>query len=111
MALLFGNGGWQRSRQFAVIGKLCSGALGTARQILTLGSMAVIGLGGLTCFAGVASMDAERANRCRDHCLAAGYQDGVIGPSLDREPKTRFVACTCTAPDREGLELRAIDLR
>ncbi len=111
MVLLFVSGGWQRSRQFAVFGELCSGARGAARRVLTLGSMGLIGLAALACFAGVASMDAERAQRCQDHCLAAGYDGGLIGPSLDREPATRFVACTCTAPDREALELRATDLQ
>lgn len=107
MALLFGHGGWQRSRQFAVIGQLCSGAHGGLRRILTLGSLALIWLGAMACFAGVLSMDAERAERCSNHCIAAGYAEGVIGASLDRDPAIRFVACTCTAPDRPALELRA----
>ena len=107
MALLFASGGWQRSRQFAVLGQLWSGARGTARQVLSLGSFALVGFGALLCFAGVLSMDAERAERCHSHCIAAGYVEGVIGASVDRDPATRFVACSCKSPDRPTLELRA----
>lgn len=107
MALLFGSGGWQRSRQFAVVGQLCAGTLGRVRQSLAMGSLALIGLGAIVCFAGVTRMDAERATRCQSYCIAAGYAEGTIGPSLDRDPATRFVACTCIGPDRPALELRA----
>jgi hypothetical protein len=111
MALLFGSGGVNRAHQFSVIGRLLSGGFGPRRRALTFLSLVLLGVGMCTTFAGVASMDAERARRCREHCAAQGYPEGHIGPSIDREPATRFVACTCTGGSQEALELRADSLR
>lgn len=111
MALLFGNGGASRSRQFAVIGHLLSGGLGPRKRALTILALLLLGVGMCTTFAGVASMDAARAERCRVHCVAQGYTEGHIGPSIDREPATRFVACTCTGGSQPPLELRADSVR
>lgn len=107
MALLFSNGGAQKSRQFEVFGQLWSGKLGPQpRRFLRL-AMVLVGSGALLCFAGVGRMDAERAQRCSDYCIAAGYAEGKIGPSVERSKAGRFVACVCTAPGKEALELRA----
>jgi hypothetical protein len=107
LGLLFGSGGVQRSRQFAVIGELLRGTHGASRRRGVIVALALLGTGALTCFAGVGAMDAERSARCRDYCVVEGYDEGRIGPSVDREKATRFVACTCTAADRAALELRA----
>lgn len=107
LGTLFASGGWRRSRQFAILGQLWSGALGARRRRLLRTSLVALGGGAALCFAGVASMDAERATRCRDHCLALGFTQGRIGPSEDRAPPTRFVACTCSGEGEAALELRA----
>lgn len=111
LALLFSSGGAARSRQFEVLGHLWSGRMGSRRRGQLLLSLGLIGTGVITCFSGVAAMDAERAARCRDVCVAAGYATGRIGPSVDRTPKGRFVACTCPADDKPALELRADTLK
>ena len=107
LVLLFSSGGAQRSRQFAVLGQLRSGALGTARRRLLMVSIGLIGTGAVACFAGVGAMDAARAARCHEYCVARDFSNGSIGPSVDRSTAGRFVACTCTAPDQPTLELRA----
>ena len=107
LGLLFASGGAQRSRQFAVIGRMWSGDLGASRRRLLLVSLVLIGSGAIACFSGVAAMDAARAARCNDYCVARDYSKGSIGPSVDRSTAGRFVACTCTSADRPALELRA----
>lgn len=107
MAMLFANGGAPRGRQLPVLGKLLSGALGAGKRTLTLVSLALIGFGACTSFAGVASKDRERARLCRERCVAEGYAEGRIGPSVERDPELRFVACTCSGGRDEPLELRA----
>jgi len=107
LGLLFASGGWRRSRQFAILGQLWSGALGSGRRLLVQLSLAAAVAGAALCFAGVASMDAERARGCHDHCIALGFEQGSIGPSVDRSPSGRFVACTCSADAIAPLELRA----
>jgi (2Fe-2S) ferredoxin len=52
-------------------------------------------------------MDAERARRCHEACVVAGYDEGAIGPSVDRSAAGRFVASTCTADSLPPLEQRA----
>lgn len=111
MAVLFASGGWQRSRQFAVIGKLWKGRLGDFRRRLTQLSLALIALGAVLCFTAVAMMDAERADRCQDHCQALGHEEGMIGPSQDRSPTGRFVACICRDAGQADREMRADSLR
>jgi hypothetical protein len=67
-------------------------------------------MGALALFSAVVAKDAERAARCVDYCNAREFSTGTIGPSIDRTPANRFVACTCTGPDRDALELRADSL-
>jgi len=110
MALLFASGGAQKSRQFEVLGQLWSGKLGSTRRVLVRASLLLIGAGAMGCFAGVAGMDAARAEGCHARCVAAGYVGGKIGPSIERSKSGRFVACVCTAPDKLALELRADNL-
>lgn len=110
MGVLFGSGGATKSRQLTVLGQLLRGERGGGRRVITWIALGCLGLGMCTSFAGVASMDAARADRCVERCGAAGYAEGRIGPSLDRDPQTRFVACTCTGGDGEPLELRADSL-
>lgn len=107
LALMFSSGGWQRSRQFTVLGQLFSGQFGIARRIASMVSVALVVIGATLCFAGVALMDVQRAARCEELCLASGYSNGTIGPSVNRTPASRFVACTCTADDQPPLEQRA----
>jgi|GEM_PF-5530891 len=109
-ALMFANGGAQKSRQFAVLGQLWSGNFGTLQSRLIRLSLLLVGVGAMTCFAGVGRMDADRAERCQQTCLSAGYSAGQIGPSVERRKNARFVACICTAPDKAVLELRADSL-
>jgi hypothetical protein len=107
LVLLFSSGGAARSRQFALIGALWSGRLGARRRRILRLSLALVGVGALTCFAGVAASDAARAARCSEVCLARGFDTGRIGPSIDRHPAQRFVACTCAGANHAPLELRA----
>tara|TARA_R110002096_G_scaffold143328_5_gene299418 strand:+ start:70946 stop:71335 length:390 start_codon:yes stop_codon:yes gene_type:complete len=108
--LLFASGGTQRSRQFEVLGQLFGGRLGQRKRALAVGSLVIAGAGAITCFAAIALMDGARAERCRDYCTNSDFVDGTIGPSLDRSKAGRFVACTCTAPDKPPLEVRADSL-
>lgn len=107
MAVLFASGGWQRSRQFTVIGKLWSGQLGALRRRVTRLSLLLVATGAALSFTGVALMDAQRAERCHDYCQAQGHEEGIIGPSQDRSPAARFVACICRSAGQPELELRA----
>lgn len=107
MGVVFGSGGAAKSRQFAVIGQLLRGEHGRSKRGLTLVALCCLGLGTCGTFAGVASMDAARAERCVERCRAEGHLEGRIGPSVDRDPETRFVACTCVGGQDESLELRA----
>lgn len=107
LALLYRYGGGAKSRQFAVLATLWSGQAGYAARRLVRGSALVIAAGALTCFAAVAQLDRARAERCRAHCLAEGYAEGLIGPSVERSKQGRFVACVCKAPGRAPLELQA----
>lgn len=110
LGVLFGSGGAAKSRQLAVVGQLLRGEHGGSRRTLVCVALLCLGLGMCGSFAGVASMDAGRAERCVERCRAEGYAEGRIGPSVDREPPTRFVACTCTGGRDESLELRADSL-
>lgn len=107
MSLLFSSGGWQRSKQFAVISQLWSGQHGRARKLLCRACLGLIGTGAVLCFAGVAQMDAERAARCESYCVDHGYQRGAIGPSADRSPANRYVACICASDIGSSKEVRA----
>ena len=110
LGLLFANGGLQKSRQFAVLGQLFSAQLGAGKRVLSFVAIGLTVIGGVLCMAGVALKDAARAERCRQYCLTAGFVEGKIGPSVDRAAKSRFVACTCSAPDKPALERRADSL-
>ena len=107
LALLMANDGWDKARQFAVLQALLTGKLGSGRRTFSLLALLLTFTGAMLCFAGVSQMDAKRAQVCHDHCIAAGYQKGSIGPSVDRSSEGRFVACTCSAPDKAPLEQRA----
>lgn len=107
LVLLLSSGGAARSRQFALIGALWSGRLGAHRRRMLRLSLGLVGVGAVTCFAGVAASDAARAARCSEVCLVRGFDAGRIGASIDRRPAQRFVACTCTGANRPPLELRA----
>lgn len=107
MALLFTNGGAEKSRQFVVLAALWNGSLGAHKRLLCRTALLALATGALLTFAGVSQMDAERAGRCHDYCVGAGFVDGKIGPSVERSKEARFVACVCTAPDKAPLELRA----
>ncbi len=111
MGLLFSNGGADKSQQFAVLGKLWAGKFGNAARNGIRASLVSAVTGAVLCFAGVGQMDAARAQRCQDYCVVQGFAKGAIGPSAERSKETRFVACLCTAPDRQTLELRADSLR
>ncbi len=107
LTLLFASGGANRSRQLVVLGQLMSGSQGRVKQISICMALLLVGTGATFCFAGVALMDAQRATRCADYCLARGFAAGKIGPSVDRNARSRFVACTCTSPNKTPLETRA----
>ncbi|MFK8004047.1 MAG: hypothetical protein AB8H86_31065 [Polyangiales bacterium] len=95
---LFQNGGWAKSRQFQVIGELFRGAHGSGARIAVLISFVMMPIGACLLFAGVASSDAERRNRCEARCSAEGYEQARIGPNSGRDPSDRttwFVACIC----------------
>jgi len=111
MVLLFSSGGANRSKQFGVIADLLGGRRGVGKRRLIIAAMILIGLGACGTFAGVAAMDARRAGHCQDYCVAAGYERGKIGPSIERSKERRFVACTCDGGKSEPLELRADSLR
>jgi hypothetical protein len=107
LALLFASGGTARSRQFAVIAELLDGRRGRGKRRLVLAALLLMATGAISLFAGVAAMDARRANHCQDYCTASGFERGTIGPSQDRRPESRFVACTCSGGIAEPLERRA----
>lgn len=110
MGLVLAHGGAAKSRQFAVWAQLWSGRAGPVPRRLLRGAVLMAGGGALLCFVAVSQLDRERTARCHDHCLAAGYSEGRIGPSVERSRAGRFVACVCSAPGRPPLELRADDL-
>ena len=111
MAVTFGSGGWSKSRQFRVIGEVMGGKHGHTRKHAATGALVALGVSVVTLFAGVAMKDRARADRCRAHCRAAGYDSGTIGPSKARRPGNEkaaaFVACTCAAAGKPPLELSA----
>lgn len=107
LGLLFTSGGASKLKQISVLGKIASGAEGPRKRGLLFVALGCIGVGSCTAFAGVAAMDAARADRCRARCEAEGFETGRIGPSVDRAPATRFVACTCEGGREGTLELRA----
>ena len=112
--LLAANGGWAKSKQFAVLGELRRGEHGAgAKRALRL-ALVLIFVGMMLCFVGVGQKDNARREACETRCSAEGYASGKIGASLDRQPKTRFLACICEAPDTQDkvdpLELRADEL-
>jgi hypothetical protein len=111
MAVTFGSGGWRKSRQFRVIGEVMGGKHGRTRRRVAIGALVALAVSVVTLFAGVSMKDRARADRCRAHCRAAGYDGGTIGPSKARQPDDEkaaaFVACTCTAAGKPSLELRA----
>lgn len=110
LALLFAHGGASKSRQLEVWAHLWRGRQGAGpRRWLRVAVLSSVA-GALLCFAGVTQSDRQRARRCHAHCLGAGYDEGRIGPSVERSKHGRFVACVCTAADRAPLELRADDL-
>lgn len=111
LVVLFSHGGAPKSQQFRVIGELMSGRRGQQSRVATLVALAAIGLGSCLSFAGIAASDAERAQRCAARCKADGFSEGRIGPSVERDPKRRFVACTCTGGGKSApLELPADSL-
>jgi hypothetical protein len=107
LVLLIANGAAARSRQFAVIGELLDGRRGRNKRRLVFAALLLMAAGAISLFAGVAAMDARRARLCQDYCAVSGYQHGAIGPSQDRRPESRFVACTCSGGISEPLERRA----
>lgn len=115
MAVVFANGGAQKSKQFQVIGEIASGKLGRrARRALFVGfASALVGM--CATFAGVAGSDRARAKKCVATCQARGYADGKIQASTATQPndvkRAAFVACACTrGPAPDPLELRADSL-
>jgi hypothetical protein len=107
MGVVFVSGGASKLRQFAVIAQLLRGEHGGRKRGVTLFALLCVSLGTCSTFARVAARDAARAERCVERCRAEGHLEGRIGPSVDRDPQTRFVACTCLGGQDEPLELRA----
>ena len=111
---LFASGGAAKSRQFQVIGEVLRGRHGAGRRLAMLAGLALVAVGMLTTFAGVARNDAGRAARCRAYCVQQGYTLGAIGPGDETPPgggrSVRYVACVCTRADGGRTQTRADDL-
>jgi hypothetical protein len=112
MTVIFGNGGFAKSKQFQVLGQVLSGSAGRgARRALLIG-LCLTALGMCTTFAGVASSDARRAQRCTQTCHELGYKEGLIRGSeatqADHPNRHAFVACRCNyGPQPDPFEMRA----
>jgi hypothetical protein len=111
MAVLFSSGGAQKSKQFQVLGDVFAGRAGPRKRGLGCLALVLVVVGSCSLFGGVAAKDRARAERCQTRCVAEGFTEGRIGPSVDREPATRFVACTCRGGREGDLELRADSIR
>ncbi|MFT5355052.1 MAG: hypothetical protein ACI9KE_002266 [Polyangiales bacterium] len=110
---LFRNGGWAKSAQFRVLGELFRGLHGSGARTVVLISLVLMPLGSCFLFAGVASSDVERRDRCETRCAAEGYSSGRIGANSDRvsgDRTTWFVACICEGGAGGALELDADSL-
>lgn len=111
---LFASGGAAKSRQFQVIGEVLRGRHGAGRRLTMLSGLALVAVGTLTLFAGVAQSDAGRAARCQTYCVQQGYTHSAIGPGDATPPgggrSARFVACVCTRADGGRTQTRADDL-
>lgn len=114
MGIVFAKGGWNRSKQFAVIAALVRGQHGAFSRTVAIGSFAGIIFGALLLFAGVAAEDVAREKRCAAHCLQAGHPRGIIGPSMaqsmTRRNSAAFLACTCTGGAGPAIEVHADSL-
>ncbi len=98
-AILFGLlvsvGAMAKSKQFAALGGLASGANGSGKRSLFFVSVALLVGGALGTFAGVAWSDVERAKACTALCLSRGNTSGRIGPATQPAPKHPRPACLC----------------
>ncbi|GEM_PF-1457678 len=114
MVILFSNGGWLRSKQFAVIASLARGDLGQTNRRLTFASLIGVAIGMMVTFSGVAAEDAARVRRCSARCVQEGHVYGKIGPSIEMSMSRRnspaFLACTCSGGPSEPIELHADSL-
>lgn len=111
--VLFSHGGLAKSEQFRVIGEIMRGRRGGgARLVMAVGILGIIA-GGCIAFSGVAALDRARAERCREHCRAAGFERARVGPNRDRDPRDRdtwWVACICEGGPSEPIEVPASSL-
>ena len=111
---LFSSGGAAKSRQFQVISEVLGGRHGAGRRLAMLAGLALVAVGALTTFAGVAQKDAGRAGRCQAYCVQQGSTRSEIGPGDETPPgggrTVRFVACICTRADGGRTQTRADDL-
>lgn len=103
-----------KSRQLAAAGHLASGRAGPGKRVLFFIAVALLVVGALLSFAGVAASDARRTRVCTETCIAKGHRRGVIGPSKEKHPQrpsaAAFVACACTGGTAPPVELRADSL-
>ncbi len=114
LVILFGNGGWNRSKQFGVIVSVARGDFGKTNRRLMFASLGGVVLGMLVLFSGVAAEDEARARRCSNRCVQEGHTYGKLGPSVEMSMNRRnspaFLACTCAGGPLAPVELRADSL-
>lgn len=93
--LLASVGALAKSKQFAAIGALASGASGSGKRTLFFISLLLLVTGALGTFAGVAASDGERARACTALCVSRGNISGRIGAATTPDPKRPQPACLC----------------
>lgn len=110
---LFGGGGVAKSEQFRVIGEVMSGRQGPLRRRAMAAGLALMALGALIAFAGIAAHDAGRPARCQAYCTAHGYPQSELGPAeltSSTGRRVRVFACHCSRSDGARAQVPANDL-
>jgi hypothetical protein len=109
--LLVMHGGMSKSKQLQVVSALLGGKKGKSAKKQTLAAFALMGMGMLGSFCGVAMADADRADACAATCTRRGYRTSTIDQSTERDPenpnRASFVACICSGNGMEPVELSA----
>lgn len=101
-----------KSKQFGVMAEILKGRHGPSPRRVLIVAFAAQLFGMCTTFAGVAQVDARRAEACRTECTGRGYKIGKIKGSKESvNGKHSFVACVCSEGTQPDLELRADSLR
>jgi len=106
LALLFANGGTNKSRQFAVLSDIFSGRCGIRTRVTLVAAMCGLAVGAIVSYTAVAISDGAQIHRCQAACVSIGFDAGRIRLSQDTSAtRSKLKVCGCFSQQGNQTEI------